>query len=386
MATTSEPLPATSPPQPSALSHNVGGRITGLDMARALAIIGMFMAHIGPRFRPDEVIPGDGILGAVYRSVNGRSAILFGVLAGIGVAILASRGRSLRATDGKLLWRALVLFVIGVWLQTLDMPVAIILHYYAVLFLIGAVANRLGDRGLLGVAASSLMIGPLSIVGMWSLAPDLTRAVPEWFRIDQNMFFILIAGYYPVVTWTAPFLFGMWLGRRGLRSNRTALRMAVVGVVATALAYGVSVFATGLAGETTESGDWRNLMMIEPHNQMPLWLISAAGVAITVIGTSLYLSRRFPGVTRPLVAVGQMAFTVYVAQIIVLTLFPQWVEARESYVDAWISVGRLTLVTILAVLLYRTLPLRGPFEWLIRVPSSPPWRHGDGATSGVPPK
>ncbi|MPZ53867.1 MAG: DUF1624 domain-containing protein [Acidimicrobiia bacterium] len=350
----------------------VGDRITGLDLARALAIFGMFMAHIGPRVPAGLIPPDTEWLNAVYRVVHGRSAILFGVLAGIGVAILASRSLSSRDTDLKLVWRSIVLFVIGIWLQTLDMPVAIILHYYAILFLLGILANRWGDRLLLIVSLGALIFGPVALLGMHTLAPDLTRTLPDWYRIDQQFFFILIAGYYPVLTWTSPFLFGMWLGRRDMSTVESSRGLMVGGAFVTTAAYGISVLATSWAGEPTSQGDWRNLVTIEPHNQMPLWLVSATGIAIFVIGVSLYLTRHLPQLTKPLVLVGQMAFTVYVAQIIFLTLAPELVIATDSYGAAWASIGRMAGGTILVVVAYRALLPRGPLEWLVRAPWSIP--------------
>jgi uncharacterized membrane protein len=59
-------------------------RISGIDVARALAIVGMVMVHVGPQ---DAGKPG--IAAQAYRLSHGRASILFVVLAGIGVSLLA---------------------------------------------------------------------------------------------------------------------------------------------------------------------------------------------------------------------------------------------------------------------------------------------------------
>ncbi|MBW3606239.1 MAG: DUF1624 domain-containing protein, partial [Actinobacteria bacterium] len=142
---------------PVAQTTPVHTRIRGIDMARALAIVGMVMVHIGP-----QRLPGGGVVGAAYRAPHGRAAIGFIVLAGIGVSLLAgarTRGRRTDATT-RLVWRALLLFPAGIALQTLEINVAVILQYYAVYFLVAAAAMRLSDRGLLWLAAASATLGP----------------------------------------------------------------------------------------------------------------------------------------------------------------------------------------------------------------------------------
>jgi uncharacterized membrane protein len=66
------------------------GRIQGIDLARAVAILGMVMVHIGP-IRLD----GFGLTGAAYRLPVSHASILFVVVAGIGISLLAGdRSRS----------------------------------------------------------------------------------------------------------------------------------------------------------------------------------------------------------------------------------------------------------------------------------------------------
>ena len=87
-------------------STTVASRIHGIDMARAIAVVGMVMVHIGP-----EDAPGADLVAAAYRASHGRASVLFVVLAGIGVSLLA-RAQDLRrgrAVAGPLLWRSLVL-------------------------------------------------------------------------------------------------------------------------------------------------------------------------------------------------------------------------------------------------------------------------------------
>jgi hypothetical protein len=98
-------------------------RIPGIDLARFLAIAGMLAVHVGPMGLTDP-------MGRLYALLtHGRASILFGLLAGIGVSLLAqSRSASLGETRLRLVWQAALLLPLGLWLQTLDVPIRVILR------------------------------------------------------------------------------------------------------------------------------------------------------------------------------------------------------------------------------------------------------------------
>jgi uncharacterized membrane protein len=60
------------------------GRPLGVDLARALAVFGMFAVHVGPI----EAAPGD--VGGWLRSLSeGRASALFAMLAGFSLMLIA---------------------------------------------------------------------------------------------------------------------------------------------------------------------------------------------------------------------------------------------------------------------------------------------------------
>ena len=64
--------------------HRPGGgasRVVAVDVARGLAVLGMFAAHMWPRVELDE------------RVFDGRSAILFATLAGISLGLSSGGAR-----------------------------------------------------------------------------------------------------------------------------------------------------------------------------------------------------------------------------------------------------------------------------------------------------
>lgn len=343
------------------------GRIEGLDAARALAVVGMVMVHFGP-----FPLSGDDLATVAYRSTHGRASILFVVLAGIGVSLLAGDRSTprLRSTWLRLGYRAAVLLPLGLVLQPLDHGVLVILQYYAVYFLVAGAVVALGDRAVLGVAVALAVLGPVVHLGA-------QMAFPGWFeaastgtitdRPAQIARDLLLTGSYPVVVWSAPVLFGVWLGRRDLRAPAVRAWLVGGGVAAAALVYGMSLSLEAWLGPPAEEPAWGQLVLGEAHSQMPAWLIGATAVATTVVGLTLALADRLPRLLWPLTATGQLAFTVYVGHLLVLAWAPQLLT-RETVAGAAVSVARFALITAVLAMAWRAAFGRGPLELVLRLP------------------
>jgi uncharacterized membrane protein YeiB len=114
-------------------------------------------------------------------------------------------------------------------------------------------------------------------------------------------------------------------------------------------------------------GDWRQLAVIEPHNDMPLWVLTSTAIAVAAAGGCLLVAQRLPRLVWPAVAFGQLAFSVYVLHVLVLAWWPEWL-VRDAFVPAWMSVARFTLISVALATAYRAVAARGPFELLLRAP------------------
>ena len=338
-------------------------------MARALAIVGMVMVHFGPTGVPDA----PELTELVYGGTHGRAAILFGLLAGVGVSLLAGdrSPERRRRTYAQLAYRAAILLPLGFFLQDLEMDVAVILHFYAMYFLLAGAVIRLSDRALLGMLAASLVVGPPLLLGLemahqdWFAGPAVSGLVSPVVAVRE----LVLSGNYPLVTWAAPVLFGLWIGRRDLRSGRTRWVLGVAGAVVAVAAYATSSVLTGIVTPPEDGAAWELLVSTEPHSQMPLWLIEATATATAVLGLCLMVSDRLPRATWPLAAMGQLAFTIYVAHIVLLTLVPDLLVGDTVEEASWL-VARFTVVVAAFAVLWRAVAPRGPLELLLH----PPWR------------
>src|SRR3954451_3014818 len=120
------------------------GRIAGVDIARGIAVLGMFVAHVLPD-------------GETENLADGRSSVLFATLAGMSLGLITGGAeppppRQRARFTGAVARRALFLILLGLVLWTLDSGIAIILDYYGVFFLV-LLPVLFAPRGVLAALA-----------------------------------------------------------------------------------------------------------------------------------------------------------------------------------------------------------------------------------------
>ena len=349
-------------------------RLLGLDVARAIALIGMLAVHIGPTNE-------DGLAARLYALPHGRAAVLFVVIAGVGVSFLAGSRRSQGSPRAKLLWRAGILLPAGLALQLLDHGVYVILGQYAVLFAIAILFVGASDRWLLGSAAAIAVLGPVVHLLGQAVSP-LTFERSAVTLTDAPAAIahgLVLSGAYPVIVWLAPFLLGLWLGRRDLRDRDLRVGLVVVGATAAIGAWLASSVLIGVVGEPTSTGDLRTLAIRGAHSQMPLWIIGSTGVAGAILGAALLGADRFRRALWPLAATGQLALTIYVGHLVALHLAPDALTTDEA-ATAYPLLAAFALVLIVGATLWRAVWARGPLEAALAAP----WTLGAADRAGAP--
>lgn len=353
------------------LARKSGSRLRGMDVARAVAVLGMVAVHFGPNPLPETL--GGELYGVFY----GRASVLFVLLAGVGVSLLARRGAgwSLR---GRLLTRGALLLPLGMWLQGLDHNVLVILQYYAVYFLLAALVVSLPGRYLLAGVAASLTLGPVLYLWGFGATPRLYVEGYAAFGepVGEVIYDLLLSGAYPVATWAAPLLAGIWLGRRDLRATSTRLWMFFGGAP---IAVGAVILSRNLAPDDIRllfespryplDAGFGALLFAGPHSQMPLWMIGATASAAATLGACLLLADLLPRLLWPLAATGQLALTVYVGHILLLSSAPALVE-REMVPQAALSVVTFMVVVASLCVAWRHVFEKGPLEAALAAP----WR------------
>ncbi|WP_199487227.1 DUF418 domain-containing protein [Actinomadura spongiicola] len=375
-------------------------RLIGLDLARGVAVLGMFTAHIGPE-------PEDG--GAVLQVAHGRSAALFALLAGVALVIISGRRRPRTGREGrqaavKVAIRAVVLLVLGTAVAMIPSPVDVILAYYGLYFLLALPLLRLSATMLAVLAAGLAVVGPLVSFGVRGLLDDGSwvvsrgRAVNahdpiEWLS-HEGVIDLLLTGAYPAMTWMPYVLAGMALGRLDLKAARVRRRLAVLGPALALVGYGSSwlvlrVFA-GIRADIEGSG-WYDadpsawwagpetgtvdphtpalLLVAAPHSGTPFEVVANIGVAITVVVCAVTvadLRPRAPRPLRPVIAVGTMSLSCYVGHILALAALDT--EATPSRLsDLVVFVVAALALAVMWTRRFR----RGPLEFLLNTATKP---------------
>lgn len=336
-------------------------RIRGVDVARAVAIVGMVAVHIGPT----DVA---GIAGQAYALPHGRSVLLFVLLAGAGVSLL-ERGRSAGLTPVRLVWRAVVLLPAGLALQELDHSVAVILQDYALVFVVALALRPLSDRWLLVVAGAVFVLGPVTHVSLEHAYPDVVTGYTVGLSDPPGEILrgLVVTGPYPLITYLAPFALGMWIGRRDLTQPRVVRWLFLAGA---AVAVGILWLGTRLHDAVAESGWWALALDPEPHSQSLVWLASSTGAAAAVLAACVAAAALVPRAITPLVALGQLALSVYVGHLLVIAAFVEAVRVDDVAGAAL----RLLVFTVVAALLawgWRAAFRRGPLELALHAPIVP---------------
>ena len=379
-------------------------RLLGIDVARAVAQLGMLVTH----YTYFDGSGGD--LRGVTRFFNGKAMPLFVFLGGLGFTMLMRRAAH---PVGQALARGTVLVVIGLLLVEHAPLIAVILQFYGLFFALGLLVRRLPGVWLLVLAAVT------TLVGGWSwlhLAPDRVRygGWLGWETVsDPRPLFIdlLVSGSYPALPTFAFFLVGMWVGRQALGHRNVqvllvgaGLVLALIGFVGgeivtrattdrqaltEAIALDQDVVADRIDDRIERRGESRRdavrvvvrereradglaplVRLADPvgHGKMPAWVIGATGWSLAVLGWCLLAYARWPRLLHPVACAGQLALTFYVLQALGLRWWytEEW-SKRYSYTGQLVACLVLFGAFIVLATIWRKMLPRGPLEALLRL-------------------
>ncbi|MDD7933402.1 heparan-alpha-glucosaminide N-acetyltransferase domain-containing protein [Actinomycetospora straminea] len=368
-------------------------RVRGVDVARGLALLGMIAAHTLPLTAGDQPT-------LVGRLVNGPAAALFGVLAGLSVALLTGRRRvetdTARQHARRLAVRGLAIGTIGLALGQAELSsIDVILTYYGVLFVLAVPLVLLSTRVLAGLGAALVVVAPVTNHLLRAQLPPTELLDPSFTMLVTDpgglLTTLLFTGAYPVWPWLAYLCVGIAVGRLRLDRTRTAAALALGGAALATVAaissalllqvaggLGQVLTTTGLDPEevaslfvegpngVTPATSWWWLAVSLPHSSTPFDLARTIGTSLAVLGLALLLDRlvarladRTPGrvlgaIRAPLAAAGSMTLTFYVLHVVVTGLAPG--------TDPWVLFGVQAVGALAAGMAWQRFLGRGPLE------------------------
>lgn len=338
---------------------NGSARIPGVDLARGLAVLGMLAAHL---ITIDRLVWTDPSTWAGI--VQGRSSILFAILAGVSIGLVTGgerpfEGERMTTARLRLVVRAFLLWVLGVALIATGAPVIVILPAYAILFLLAIPFTRLSPRTLLLVAA-----------GLAIVTPAVTAAIgahPFWMTEDGRMLGVVIGWRYPFVSWITFVVVGIAVARAGVRRTRVQVVLLAAGIVLAAVA-GTVDSLTGSTAKAEERTLWDQIWTGAAHSGGILEIVGSGGFALAVLGASLLVCRTVVvWAALPLRAVGSMPLSAYAGQILVWAAVSSALFGAPGRLLAFRALDpfpAFAIGTIVACTVWALTVGRGPLEWL----------------------
>ncbi|GAQ67767.1 DUF418 domain-containing protein [Streptomyces scabiei] len=396
-----------SPPRPRASSESVGqisgpslGRLVGVDLARALAVFGMYIVHIAP------MTSASGSVGGwVYFLAEGRSSALFATLAGFSLMLIAGRrepktGLAGRQAKARIAIRAVILLALGTVLA-MEYGDIIILAYYGVYFLLALLLVRLSARTLALIAAGIALVMPqlAFVLKIW-LSDSVQQSINAYDPLERlstvGVLDLLLTGLYPTITWMTFVIAGMALARLDLSAVAVQRRLAAVGAGLVVGAYGLSMLLAGTdavwslgggGGPSSGSGpksmgsgsgpgsmgggsggpelSASDLLGAVAHTGTTFDTLGCVGAAILVIVGSMVAMERLPRVRRlaqPVIAVGTMSLTAYVGHFLAQSAWP---ASGSGTTTSWVPVLIYILGAIVFAAIWSRFFRRGPLEYLL---------------------
>ncbi|EFU81743.1 hypothetical protein HMPREF0576_1585 [Mobiluncus holmesii ATCC 35242] len=357
------------------------GRVVGLDMARGLAILGMFTAHMW--------VSVQGPVSSVMAWSHGRSAPLFALLAGVSMGIMQQRlsrhfagspALSRRFYGEKILVRSAFLILLATLLSLINTRILLILDNYGVwmvcaLFLAGlSVPMQLGVIGLLLVAGIPLW----HYLNLLFLPPEIGV--------------VLGLNDYQMPTFLIYVLTGLILWRLGwagvtIRAHRLQKYGAVIGLGTAGVIFGVGTAVDSLrlgrfsevlfgndtlsiANPTPAQFWYQTLIYIAPHTDSVAETVANTAWCVGLTSLLLLAGSTFNRFFSPLAALGSMALTIYTLHVIwhaiTFRLF--------GYPGLIPSLIIMIVVFLLVASLWRLRFGKGPLEAFLARLSDPPLR------------
>jgi len=346
-------------------------RIIGLDIARAVAVLGMILVNFRGKVHPATLDATN--LAWVLDRMEGKWAAVFVVLAGVGIGMQARNAETPLARvrlRRSLLVRASALLAIGVLHQhwwTWD-----ILAFYGVYIAAGVLFLRAPSL-VLWAAIAAMLLGS-GWQWMHLLRPEL-----DFWTLRGAAGKLLFWGNHPFLPWFALFLFGLWLSRVDLRNGSVRARLFVVGI----LVLGAAEYANAVVraeGPGLSDPAWLDMLRTWPRPTRPGFAISGIAFATLAIVATIELTcgREHFGPVMALQAGGQLALTLYIAHVpaILVPLAHGW--APTSLLGLVTYAVVVYIVGISGALWWRRRYDRGPLETLLAAVTSAPPPSADG--------
>ncbi len=351
-------------------------RIVGIDVARALAIIGMIIVNFKIAFG-DKGNENYRLFASVF---EGKAAATFVVLAGIGIAFISNTAvkskdkTKLKGTQIRIAKRAVFLFIIG--LLFTPIWVADILHFYGIYMLITLLFISSSKKLIFNFGILLILIYPFLMLfwnydTSWNFETFVYEDFWNFLGFFRNLFY---NGFHPVIPWTSFMLLGLWFGKQDLSNEKFIKKSILVSVSIFLLMLLTSRILITFFSEGNQESllELKHIFGTSPMPPLPIYMISGSAIAIFIISISILISKRYKNnfIIIALTKTGKLALTFYVAHIIIGMGILEYIYPEKmgkfsiefSIVYAFV----FSLFCILFAVIWTRYKNIGPLEWVMR--------------------
>jgi len=351
-------------------------RIIGIDVARALAIIGMIIVN----FKVVLGESGTNWICCLTRLLEGKAAAVFVVLAGIGLALMTNSSiqnkdkAKINSARKRIAKRAVFLFVVGI--SHISIWPADILHFYSVYMMISILLLTHKEETILFTGLVLVLIYPLLLI-VWNYDTGWNYESMEYLGFwtikgfIRNLFF---NGFHPVIPWVAFLLTGYWFGKQDLNNTifaKKSLKVSGIIFIAIQCISHLSIFILS-EGNLTAAHELTEILGTKPMPPLPVYMFSGMTMAIIIISACILIAKRFPHnrIINALNKTGQLALTFYVAHVIIgmgiIEAINPLKMGNYSIDFSVIYALIFSLVCIQFAVIWRKHKEFGPLEWVMR--------------------
>ncbi len=359
-------------------------RIAGYDLARSLALFWLVVVNFGVGVvKADlEKVDNELFVWQLYHLMPAGATTVFFLLAGIGVSLLKQRDQITKdtreSTDSRkrLIKRAAFLLATGICLNLIWQED--VLRFYGISIAIGALLLTVSNRWLWSLVfvgiAISVVCNFLSHYFFYEIFRNLKALQnSDPWTVQGILFRAFHNGFLFIFDWIAFLLIGMWLGRQDVRHPRTRWTVFFGGLVVALVAK--CALWLGLFDIPDLSGtffllelDIEDILLL--LLLLPIGFFTTGGTAFAIIGGSLILAEKYPDAkwTKPFIATGQLALTLYVVYLVIRMGLSKVLEVLEIYAYP-LPTGSAVIFCICAVTFSHFWTKRferGPLEWAMR--------------------
>jgi uncharacterized protein len=351
-------------------------RIIGLDVARALAVIGMIIVNFKVVFGAE----GQSWAKSFASVFDGKAAATFVVLAGVGLALMTNSAiknndkLKLKIVRIRIAKRALFLFVIGISYITI-WP-ADILHFYGIYMAITLMLLTCKSRTILISGIVIIVVYPF-LMTLWNYDTGWNFDTLDYHGFwtfkgfIRNLFF---NGFHPVMPWTAFMLFGYWFGKQDLHNDKFIKKIFLLSTLLFISIQILSYLSISFLAEGNKEAalELTEILGTNPMPPLPFYMFNGISIAFAIISACILIARRFENtlIIDALNKTGQLALTFYVAHVIIGMGIIELVAPEKmgnDTVEFSVSYALVfSLLCIIFAICWRKYKKLGPLEWILR--------------------